>query len=631
MLQNIRDKAQGWFAWIIVGFISVPFALWGIQEYLTPSPNMAVAKINGQELMQKEFSNFYHQRLQMLRAQFGKNEEQFALLEAKLKQDTLQQLISEEILMQTALNSGLRVSDSAVGAYIRSMPYFQENGKFSEKRYQEALSLQGMPRPVFEQQIRRTMVLDQLREGIISSSFLTESQQLAYTQLQQQQRQISYLIIPSARFTAQIAISDQEIEDYFNAHQQDYFTPQKVSVEYVELKQSDLAESEPVEEEVLRQRYEEQKDNLTTEPEWQLSHILIPEKPDPEKARQQAEEILKRAQSGESFEELAKQFSTDLLSKEKGGDLGFLKKGQMAKPVEEAVTAMQAGEIKGVVKSQFGYHILKLLDAKPPHTPAFEEVRQQLAETYQREQAESRFDSLVNEFANLAYEQPTSLDPLAETLKLEKKSTDLFEKSGGSEGLLANPEFVKTAFSEQVLDGQNSEIVQLGEQHIAVLRLKEHQPSKLKTLAEVKEQILTVLRQQKAGESAETLGKTLLEEIKQGKPRQMAAQANNLNWEETRWISRNDPALKNPLLAEESFKLGRPENNEALLKGIKLPNGDYALLAVLGVKTEIQQQTPPAPENQASAYQRSLGSSEFQLFLEALKSQAKIQTYEDRL
>lgn len=626
MLQSIRDNAQGWLAWIIVGLISIPFALWGIHEYLGPNADTAVAEVNSQELSQREFTEHYQRLLQQMR-NFQPDSQ---IDQAKLKQNTLDQLIEEEVMVQTGVDHGLRIGDALLAARIHSFPFFQENGKFSEIIYQQALQTQGMSPVVFEQQMRRGLLTDQLRNGLLRSALLGSAEAATVARLQGQQRQISYLLIPAAKFAGQVEISEDQIKQYFETHKAEFFTPEKVSVEYVELREADLASKLTVDEALLKQRYDEQKDHFTTEPEWQAAHILI--KTDAGKdeaaAKQQAEDLTQRAKSGEDFAELARQFSADTGSAQNGGDLGTFSKGAMVKPFEDAVAAMQPGEIAGPVQSRFGYHIIKLIQATPPRTRAFEEVREELLTTLQREQADTVFYEQQENFSNLAFEHPDTLDILAQNMGLEKKTSELFSRDASGEGIQAYPQVITAAFSQAVLEeSRNSEVVAVEERHLLVLRLKQHQAATPQPLEEVRERIVERLKQEKTRQAAESLGKTLLGELAAGQQDQQALAAlHQLNWEAPQWVTRQAPAFPQPALLESAFRLGYPAPEQALYQGMALTNGDYALLALLAVKDGASSDT-----QQTDSQRLALGQSEFQQFLESVKQRAEIKIYADKL
>jgi peptidyl-prolyl cis-trans isomerase D len=641
MLQSIRDNAQGWLAWIIVTLIIIPFALWGIQEYLRPTPKRVIAEVNGVEIPERNFQQQVHQRKQQLREMLRNQNIDLSFMESQIRENTLSQMIEEELLMQTAIDSGMRISDELLQQRIKQIPGFQEeNGTFSQARYEQALKNQGISPGGFEMEMRRSVLTDQLREGILRSALLTDYDQQQRQQLEEQQRYVSYLIIPATRFQKGIVISDTDIEDDYKKNLNRYMTPEKVSIEYVELSQENLIKPQKLDEDTLKQRYQERKTTFITPAQWKARHILFEvgksaAAAEINTAKSKAQQVLTKIRAGESFEELAKTFSDDSGSKNQGGDLGWFGPNAMVKPFEEAVKSMKVGEVSEPIQSEFGFHIIKLEDSKPEVTRSFAEVKEQLAQELQKEMAESAFYGQVEQFSNLAFEHPNSLDVLAETLKLPLKTTELFERivSTQADSILSHQPVIDAAFSETVLkERYNSDVIDIGEQHVVVLRLKDHQPAKPKPLAEVKAAITSTLTQEKAKAEAQTLGKTLLTQIKDKRNPDQLVSSYELQWSPAQWIHRQETTLKQPDIVREAFKMGHPTDHQAIYQGIPLGNGDYALVALLDVKAG--QTTPPAAdkaETQQQAQQQAIGESEFRQLVSELKTNAKIKDYSKQL
>jgi len=366
-----------------------------------------------------------------------------------------------------------------------------------------------------------------------------------------------------------------------------------------------------------------------------------------EAALKKAQEVLAKINAGESFEDLAKQFSDDVGSKKKGGDLGWFGAGMMVKPFEEAIKAMKVGEVSTPVKSQYGFHIIELLDVKPEVVRSFAEVRTQLEKELQKEDTEAKFEGQAEQFGNLAFENPNSLEVLTETLNLENKSTGLFDRTGGDQKdqhpVLSESQVIEAAFSDDVLEGgYNSEPIEIGEQHAVILRLKDHKQAKAKPLNEVRQEIVTAITRDKTRAEAQSLGKTLLDQIKQtgdSKP----VESTDLNWSPAQWIKRKDTTLKQPVIVREAFKIGQPSENTAIYQGFELDNGDYALVTVLDVKDGVV--PPPATEKSTTddnqqdeprqkaeqQQQQALGTSEFGQLVSGLKADAEIKDYSKKL
>jgi peptidyl-prolyl cis-trans isomerase D len=317
----------------------------------------------------------------------------------------------------------------------------------------------------------------------------------------------------------------------------------------------------------------------------------------------------------------------------------------MVKPFEEAVKSLTIGQVSEPVKSQFGFHIIKLEDIKPGVTRPFSEVREQLEKQLQKEQAEEQFADQEEELARIAFENPYSLQVLTKTFDLEIKSTELFDRNGSNQkdSILSNQKLIDAAFGDDVLkEGLNSELIEIDKQHVIVLRLKDHKPAKAKPLAEIKEQIITAIKREKTGAEAKTLGKNLLDQIKQNGDPDELVKEHNLNWSPKHEVKRQDNNPK-PAIISEAFKMGRPADNKAIYQGIELDNGDYALVAVLAIKDGIADEPPTEQTDQKSEdtpdplqrtkeqQQMALGLSEFNQLVSGLKARAEIKEYLNKL
>jgi peptidyl-prolyl cis-trans isomerase D len=401
-------------------------------------------------------------------------------------------------------------------------------------------------------------------------------------------------------------------------------TDEKVSVEYVEFSQKDLADIN-IKEESIKEAYEASKDKFKSKIEWKARHILIEAGSDAtdeevKEAEKKAEDLLVKINAGESFEDLAKKFSDDFGSRKSGGDLGWFGANTMVKPFENAVKAMKVGEVTtAAVKSQFGFHLIKLEDIKPEVVRPFEEVREQLLAELKKERAESAFYGQGEQFANLAFENPNSLEVLTKTLNLKSKTTELFSNTGSldKDSIVSNPKVIKAAFSNAVLkDGYNSDVITIGEQHIVVLRLKDHEPAKAKPLDEVKDEIVAALTKERIQEKAASLGKKLLTEIKDKV--EILEDYNDLNWSAAMWVGRNNVTVPKAIVSE-AFKLGKVSKDKAIYEGIELDNEDYALIALLGVKDGKEDS-----EADVKKLEEAIGNNEFRQFVSSLKAKAEI-------
>ncbi|OOO02348.1 MAG: Peptidyl-prolyl cis-trans isomerase D [Chromatiales bacterium USCg_Taylor] len=585
MLQSIHDRAQGWLAWIIIGLICIPFAFWGIQEYFTAAEEVAVAEVNGEEVELDAFQQAYQQYRKQYQVILGRLSEQAN--EDGLKQQTLDQMVEMLLKKQLGEKLGLRISDRQVTQAVKALPAFQRDGKFSNNLYERGLQSAGMSAVTFEEQLRRELLTDQVRKAVIDTSFVTKREIDLVAKIKSQTRLITYAIIAAQPLQSSLQVSDEEIARRYKDEAETYTAPEKVKIAYLELALEEIAKQIEVTPDALSGYYGEHKSAYTLPEQRRARHILIKLAKEAgqkavEKARKEIEALAERMKKGESFEDLAAKYSEDVGSKSKRGDLGFFQRGVMAPPFEEAVYALKPGEISRPVRTDFGFHLIRLDGIREGKTKLFEEVREEIEKNYRNEQAERRFFDLSEKIETLTYEHPDTLDVAAQSSGLKVQESAYFGRTGG-EGIGAHEKVSDAAFSPEVLEERlNSEPLELGDNHIVVIRVKEHRTAKLRPLNEVKNDIKTAIASDKAKAAAKTQGEALLERLQSGEGREQLASKEGLKWAEKEKLGRDDTGVDN-VLRRMAFKLPRPNGGKASYGGGVLDSGDYALIALLDV------------------------------------------------
>lgn len=586
MLQNIRDRAQGWLSGVIVIVICIPFALWGINEYIDASANVVVAEVDGTELDLRQFQQAYQRQRLELQALFGPDVNQ--LDQDRLKQDVLERLVERALVQEVALDSGMSISDSQVAALIKSMQGFQRDGVFAQALYEQRLRATGMSPIAFEEQLRTDMLNEQLRQTVVASAFVSAKETSKIDRLRNQKRSIAYTIISHEPYESGIEVSDAEVEDYYQSHRDDYMTEEMVKVSYVELAVEDLAKQVVVDDKLLRDYYESHRSDYTVPEERTASHILVKvpkgaSDDDVKTARATAEKFLGLARQGESLSEIAETHFDDAELEVEFGQTGSLQQGVMEPAFDEALFSMQPGELSEPVRTKFGFHVIQLDEIRAATTKSFEQARDEIEATYRRQKAEAQFFDYAEQLANITFETPDTLEPARDALDLEIKHSDYFSRSGGS-GLMANQKVVAAAFSLEVLDeGVNSEPVELQDNRLVVLHLEEHRPARLRDLDEVRPSIVAAITKARAKEQTYQRGRDLLERLKAGEDRVSLAAAEQLEWKEAEEVGRLDPNVNRAIL-RTAFRLGRIQGGKPIYGGVAMGTGDYALVAVLGVK-----------------------------------------------
>ncbi len=532
MLEAIRERAQGWFAKIILALIAIPFALWGVDSYLKDAGNsVAVATVGDRDITRQEFD----QELRQLREQ-GRNTDA-----PQLRQAVLTALVNRSLELQQVEKAGLRVPDALVGELIRGAPMFLDNGQFSNPRYQEWLRQQNLSAPVFERRFRDNLLVQQLMSGVLAGVGVSRTSVEGVIRANEERRAVSVVELSAEGFLPRVAVTPADARAYYDGHQEEFKVPEQARLSYVVLSRASLEAQVEVSEAELKKFYEDHAAKYATPEERRARHILLnlPEKAGEaeEKAvRAKAEALVKDVRATPAkFAELAKQNSQDPGSAAQGGDLGFFPRGGMVKAFDDAVFAMKPGEVSEPVRSPFGYHIIRLEAVKPATTKPFEAVRGELAMEVKRDKAGRQFAEAADAFGNLVYEQSDSLKPAADAYKLPILKSDWVARDGKVPPPLGHPKLIEAVFIEDVLkNGRNSEAVEVAPGVMVAARVEEYQPASIQPFERVAAALTEQLRRQKAREMAIKQGQAWLAELAQGKA------VSELRWGASQDVSRLD-------------------------------------------------------------------------------------------
>lgn len=581
MLLAIRERVMGIVGWFILGILFIAFAFFGLNSYLGSDAASYAASVNGVEISTRQEDAAYQNLRNRLEDTMGSTLDPDMINEAQLRKSALGQLINEELLFQEAFGGGFAASDQQLAAQISSMRVFKSNGKFSKQRYELALSNQGMTPSEFEGQLRRNIMSAQFRSGIVKTAApTTEELELAY-RLQGQQRRFSYLILPVSGFNDLVKIEAPDVEQYYETHGQEYMSPERVKVQYLELEAAKLKVGAEPSEAELRSLYNEESGRFTTGEERHARHILVTFQGTDEesigKTTSKAAEIVKRLDAGEAFDAVAREASEDPGSASSGGDLGFFGRGIMAAEFEKAVFDMQVGDRSEPVRSSYGLHIIELLGIKPETVKPFEDVRESLADQLLSEERGDLFFEQAEVLANLAFEHPDTLQEAASVLGLQIRESDWISADEGP-GIGEHAVVVEAAFSEDVLlGGNNSNTVEVGEDHILVLRVSDHQKPAQKSFEDVGDIIRQRLQDERARALAKAKGEELLVSLQAGVALEKIASEQTLEAGQTELLGRNASTPQKSLV-QKVFSLATPGDGQIIADGFVMSNGNYALV-----------------------------------------------------
>jgi len=592
MLQAIRDKVTGWIAYGIIFLISIPFALWGVNSYLGGGEAAPAATVNGEEITARDLDQAYATYRQRLTQLFGGVIPESFGTEIMLRDQVRAQLIEKIALRQYTQQQRYRIGDADLNRIIRNMDVFQRDGQFDTAIYEAQLRSLGYSPLGFEQELRTDGAMQHFETGIRATSFVLPATRKQFSSLNNQTRKIR--TIKYSAKAADVQIDADEIEQHYQSKSDRYRTPEQVRIDYIEVSLDDIKKGIEVNRDDVFARYQDNRAAYSSPETREASHILIKatDDADNDQALARITDIRNRIVNGESFTDLAVKFSEDPGSANDGGNLGEIERGVMVQTFEAELFAMQIDQLSEPVKTGFGWHIIKLHSISGGDTQSFESIRASLEDEIRTELAEGQIYDLVENLANLAYEQSDSLLPAAEQLDLTLQTSDWFERTSGA-GIAAENGVRQLAFSDEVLrQGLNSEAIELGSDRVVFIRLNELKPAQQKPIEQVQDTIRSELVMIKLRELNSRTGSEGLVALSAGKTLNDLAQEWSVTVDDRGFIERQQSDV-DAATRRRAFKMPKPQTS-AVYDGLSLPNGDYViveLLAVLSNDADVDQKT----------------------------------------
>lgn len=624
MLERIREGSQGPWAMIVIGLIVLSFVFAGVGSYLTSSGSNAAATVNGEEISAQELERAYQNQRQRMESQYGEGIASLFSSESYLqdfRRNVLDRLIAEKLIQQQAAEMGLRVSDKQIREAVATMPEFQFDGKFDNERFKAILGQNGYQVSDFLSMMRTQMTQSQLAAALNSSEFALPGEVKRAYELQQQTRDAKTVLVNAEAFAADITVSDEEIQAYYDENITAFDTDERVNIAYILLNAEDLKADVEVSDEEVQTYYENNMGAYKTDEERRVSHILIEAGDDADAARQKAQEVLEKVNSGEDFAELAETYSDDTFSAENGGDLDFISPDMMDPAFDEAAFALQnVGDVTDVVESEFGFHIIKLTDIKSEQVTPLAEVESDIRDRLASDKAMERYYELQTAMAEVAFERPDSLDDVAAAVNGTIQETGFYSRNTAPVPL-DSANAIDVAFSAELIEDRvNSDIVELSENTVAVMRVREHQPQRTQALEEVRDGIIATVQAEKAQQRAQSWAQEVVASLNEGNDVTAMLEEYDLAWESHDGVTRNGGQLPRGMV-DALFRLS-PESGSNT-EVTSLASGDVGIVQLLAVnsgealadeqRTQLQQQL-------AQMYSQSM----YQTYIDALREQAEV-------
>jgi len=627
MLQKIRDNSQGTAAKIFVWFIIVVFGAWGASTIVSSVINATpVVSVNGEEIDELEVERNAQLKMQEYLEAQGPDADLSGIDEELIREAAISELIQRKLLLQYAEQTGMVISSRAIDRSIAQTPDFQVDGVFNGERAQMLLQSMGYTPNSYRSALATEGVINQTSFAYGLSGFTTRKELEHLAALVNQTRDIRYILINLGSELDNIEIQEEDIQNYYTENEKSFILEEQVSLEYLELDKEEIFDEVTVTEEQIRQRYDEEQLEYQSQIERRASHILLEafDDADYDEAMSQATELKQRIDDGESFEELAAEFSNDLGSAAGGGDVGYTTGDTFVEPFEQALLSLDVGEVSAPVRTEFGVHLIKLTERSESEIETFEDARERLERDLKTAQVDTIFLARQEELGNLAFESFDLADP-AEIMGLEIQTTGLFGRSGGT-GIAANQDVINSGFSQEVLlDGLNSNLIAITPSRSVVIRVKEHNQPEIQPLESVRGEIEVMLRFDKIRDMSIDLGETIVSSINNGQNIDTLLETQNLSWNQISELERTNPALP-PELVANVFEMDTPADGETSVEGFELATGDYVVVELQQVNDGIIEDFEEAElESLQDFLAQQSANAEFQALVMGMQERAEIE------
>lgn len=625
MLQAIRDGTRGWIAYVIVAILVVPFALFGLYNYVGGGGAQEVASVDGEEISRQQFDQAWQQRQSELRQVLGDQFDLSQLDTTALRRDTLNELIDRQLLINFSQEYGLRVSDADVVQAIRSQPLFQVDGQFSSERYRDLLAQNRLSAEAYESQLRRDLILDLVARSLGVSTFVNERELDQLIALQWQERRIGWVEVPQTVFVDSVSVSQSQVEDYFAETADQYQQPEQVQLEYVLLDPAELEQQVDITDEQIAARYQQMQTAAQSQSARQIRHILT-------ETEAEIKAALEALEQGDSFAQVASNLSIDRGSARNGGALGLLQQDDVEDAFANAAWGLSEGQRSKPVQTSAGWHIIEVTEIRESSLAPLDEMADEIASELAAAEADRLLFEQGNTLDTLAFENPDSLEPAASALEVSIRTTDWVSRNEDADGFASDPAVLNAAFSQPVLERrENSQLLELSDGRYAVVRVSQYREAREQTLDEVREQVESRLRNELASQAAQEAAEGIAGRIVADQPLTNAVNVDlraDAVVVEPRWVQRGASDVPSGVQSA-AFRLPRVAGSTAV-DTIQTENG-WAVLQLSGVRDGDQDDVDEAMREQLVQSLRQIdGEIAFEAILAELRAQARIRVNEDR-
>ncbi|MGD9597555.1 MAG: peptidyl-prolyl cis-trans isomerase [Steroidobacteraceae bacterium] len=612
MLQRIRDHLNGVIGYTILGAIALVFVAWGAYGIVDVGIGRSAfaAKVNGEKIpLETARQAWLDQQAQVAQAFGG---EIPAERRAELQQSVLEGLIARTMIDARVHDLGYRVTDAQIKEAIEQEPAFQVDGKYSATIAKARLAQIGLSVQAFEADLRTSIARQQLQRAIGVSEFVTRKELDRIVGLEDEQREVTWALLTVADY-APAQLDDATVRAYYDANTQNYMTTESVRLEWGELRLDQAAAQVTVVDEDLHKLYAEHKDRYVEPERRRARHILVADE-------KTANDVLAKLKAGGDFAALAREYSTDKVSAANGGDLGFATRATFVAPFADAVFGMKVGELRGPVKTQYGYHVVQLEAIEAGKTRTFEEARPDLEAQYRREQAADRFGDAEEQLQTRLELPGATIESLAKEFGLATGVVDNFERGAGGGVLGGNAALQDVVFSDAVLNqGHVGGPVALGEDRVVVVKVLEHRKPVARPFAEVRDQVVATLKHQQGLDAARAAAQAALARLQAGDA--FAAALAGRRIEGPRYIARTDPSAP-AAVRTQVFATPRPQG-KPIYEVVPTDDG-AAVVAVLESRPDPTPLSAEARQQRVQDIVSKLGTADIVAYVAEARRKAKV-------
>ena len=634
MLAMIRDKATGWIAGVIVGLLVISFAFWGVSFYSGQAGEINVAKVNDADIPYQSFQRSFAQLRKQMQSVLG---DSLSLEEESLiKNQTVEKLIESELINQLVIDTKLNITSDKLIEAIKNIEFFRGEEGFDRAKYERSINSIGMPSTIFEAQLRMDLLSEQLQAGFSETTFVLKPELDNILRLESQSRDITFTILGLPSFIEDGEISESDIQAYYQANPVLFRSDPQTKIEYLELSVKELAKNIESDEEILRNFYNDNKADYDIVEQRSVSKLFVNtgEKAPDEiiaKAKTIITSALEQVNNGDDFEEIVERAPEEKEVILEFSEHSFMSKGIMDKELDEFLFNSEEGATSEIIETKNGFNIIKVVEIRGGPENKFEKYAKEVEEDYKTKQAELQFFELSDQLATKAYENSDNLEIAAEAIDKEIIETDYFTRDNDLEGLLSKPAIIQKSFDPELINsGNNSDVIELSDNHIIVLRVLDYKEAYTRPLEEVSTEVIASIRLKLATDKINEVGDAIVAELKSGVSPEEITSYSGIEWTSAEKVKRDDVSVNRAIL-RSTFEVGRPSADEPIITSQNLGSGDYAIIIVSNAYDEISEVDEEQKKSTDLKLRRLLSTGEWQDLLRDVRNNSNIRILNENI